>query len=58
VATAAAAAATGKLYCKDHQGLADADNGCIAQRGKSSRWICYPCQRQRATALKKRTDLK
>lgn len=49
--TAATVAATGKRFCQDHQGLADATNGGVIKRNKASRWVCAPCQEKRAAAL-------
>jgi len=49
--TAATVAATGKRFCLDHQGFADANNGSVIKRNKASRWVCAPCQEKRAAAL-------
>jgi hypothetical protein len=53
-ATTATVAATGKRFCLDHQGLADANNGSVIQRNKSWRWVCAPCRERRVKALAKR----
>ncbi len=49
--TAATVAATGKRFCLDHQGFADAKNGSVIKRNKASRWVCASCQEKRAAAL-------
>ena len=54
--TEAAAAVTGKKWCLDHQGYANANNGTILQRNNSWRWVCLPCQQRRETALAARRN--
>ncbi len=53
--TAAAVAATGKRFCLDHRAYVNADKGCVIQRGKSTRWVCFVCQENRQAALANRT---
>ena len=34
---------TGRRFCSHHQGEVNADQGCIVERNRSRRWICYRC---------------
>jgi hypothetical protein len=39
-----AAKITGRRYCSHHGSEVEATSGCIVERNKSKRWICYSCQ--------------
>jgi hypothetical protein len=52
--TAAAVAATGQRFCLDHRAYVNTDKGCVIQRGKSARWVCFVCQENRKAALANR----
>ena len=42
--TAASAKITGRRWCSDHQGDADATAGSMMTRNRSARWICDKCR--------------
>ena len=52
--TAATVVATGRRFCSDHQGFANAEKGSVIPRGNSSRWVCFTCQEMRTAALARR----
>jgi hypothetical protein len=39
----AATKVSGRRFCSHHQGEADADQGCVVERNRSRRWICFRC---------------
>jgi hypothetical protein len=38
----------GKRYCTTHRGEVQSDAGSAVLRNRTTRWICFACQRRRA----------